>query len=183
MTSLTHSDLVEMAARWLRRKYPVVVTEIASWAREQPDAIGFRDRESCLVECKVSHSDFLADTKKRRRWTKLQRVGLGNLRYYFCRAELIKPDELPPGWGLLWVRNGRIRHQLTGARQDRNVDDELTILMSVIRRIGSMPITGVSIKAYQHNTGNRTTLHVRQLELDHKIMESENEPGKKETAR
>jgi hypothetical protein len=40
---VTHTELVERAAKWLRNSTPsaVVITEMGSGAWEEPDAIGF----------------------------------------------------------------------------------------------------------------------------------------------
>jgi hypothetical protein len=53
---LTHKQLVDYAARWLRNKHPVVVTELATIG-EEADAIGFYRGFTTLVECKGSRSE------------------------------------------------------------------------------------------------------------------------------
>ncbi|QNJ57411.1 adenylosuccinate synthase [Pseudomonas phage Dolphis] len=110
---LSHVDLCAIAVKWLKRANSaggpgchVAVSECRSgWTGEIPDAIGFRaagfDDGSTVVECKTSRSDFLADRKKAHR----SAGGLGNWRYFMAPAGLIKPDELPEGWGLLEVNN------------------------------------------------------------------------------
>ena len=69
-----------------------------------PDAIGFRAAaqvtETVLVEDKVSRSEFLKDAKKPHR---ADGVGMGLFRYFMCSEGLIRPDEVPARWGLLWV--------------------------------------------------------------------------------
>jgi len=58
-----HAQLVALAARWLKRDHPLVITEMTAW--ESPDALGWKSSESTtLVECKASRADFLADAKK-----------------------------------------------------------------------------------------------------------------------
>lgn len=111
---LNHKNLCDIAVKWLQRPYSqkgpacnFAVAEVASgWSGEIPDAIGFRmsgggDDGSHLVEVKVSRSDFLSDAKKPHRSG--ETVGMGNWRYYMCPVDLIKPEELPPKWGLLYV--------------------------------------------------------------------------------
>jgi len=71
---------------------------------ESPDAIGYRvssgtDGGSTVVECKVSRSDFLADRKKPHR----KEGGMGRWRYLMCPDGMVKPEEMAPGWGLLYV--------------------------------------------------------------------------------
>ncbi len=164
---LTHNDLVELAAKWLRREYPVVVTEIASHAREEPDAIGFRHRETCLVECKASRADFLADKKKRAYWARLRsRPGLGARRYYLCPPGVITERDLPDKWGLLVVGpRGGVCSPWPSGRHERDVEAEAAILVSVLRRLGIKSDKGVSIRVYTHQTGNRASLHVAQEEM------------------
>lgn len=60
-----HTKLVEIAEKWLYAKgCNFVIKELTSRAQEVPDAIGFVDGVSILVECKVSRSDFKRDAKK-----------------------------------------------------------------------------------------------------------------------
>lgn len=74
---------------------------------ELPDAIGFRNGVSCLIEAKVSRADFLSDAKKHFR--KQPSNGMGDWRFYICPPDLIKPDELPEGWGLLYAHKKIIK--------------------------------------------------------------------------
>lgn len=99
-----HKKLTLMGAAWLRKNgFSVVETELTCFGcREQPDVLGFRSSCSALVEVKISRSDFLTDKKKPER----SAGGLGLYRFYLCPEGLIKPEELPPKWGLLYA-NGR----------------------------------------------------------------------------
>jgi hypothetical protein len=74
---------------------------------EQPDAIGWRDGLSIMIECKASRSDFLADKNKDVR--KRPERGMGDWRFYLCPPEIIYPSELPLGWGLLYALPKQIR--------------------------------------------------------------------------
>ena len=110
---LTHSKLCEIAVKWLRKvkkqnlmyhTYPITGSEIAcyngvKWI-EIPDAIGFNAYSSCVIECKMSRSDFFADQKKPFR---TDGNGMGQKRFYLCPENLIKESDLPQGWGLLYV--------------------------------------------------------------------------------
>lgn len=70
------------------------------WCPERCDAILFDSNNSFMIETKISRSDFLADFKKEHR----KNGGLiGNYRYYACPAGLIKPEEIPEKWGLIYV--------------------------------------------------------------------------------
>lgn len=101
MPSPEHDLLSSLGARWLKRQgFPIVATEInAAGSREQADVVGFRSTCSAIIEVKVSRGDFLADKNKPERQN--DGAGLGVYRFYLCPTGLIKPDELPPKWGLL----------------------------------------------------------------------------------
>lgn len=97
---MSHDELVGRAARWLKTRFGcgVVATELRCQSSEEPDAIGFRygGTWSVLVEVKVSRSDFLADRKKQRHHVR----GMGQERWYLTPPGLVRPEELPDGWGL-----------------------------------------------------------------------------------
>lgn len=65
--ALTHSELCLIAERFLRNNgFSVAFHDrfvAAVSTGEQPDAIGFRNLASCLIEAKCSRGDFLADRK------------------------------------------------------------------------------------------------------------------------
>ncbi len=106
---MTHAELVERAERWLLRvmRCGFVLCELASDAREIPDAIGWRACHSYLIECKTSRSDYAADAKKPFRRKPEQ--GMGNYRYYMTPPALIAPEELPERWGLLEAYSTRVK--------------------------------------------------------------------------
>jgi hypothetical protein len=109
---MTHAELCETAKKWLVRPNSqrghgchVALSECRSgWGGEMPDAIGFRAAgrvtETVVVEVKCSRSDFFADAKKPHR---ADGEGMGLYRYFMCPEGLIRPDEVPERWGLLWV--------------------------------------------------------------------------------
>lgn len=68
---------------------------------EKPDALGFRNGASCLVEVKCSRSDFLTDRKKHFRMT--PEFGMGDWRFFMSEPGIISVSDLPEGWGLLHV--------------------------------------------------------------------------------
>src|ERR1700743_1391059 len=102
---LTHSELVQIAYRWVLKNGScgVAFKELVTLgSNEIPDVIGFGAWEhSVLIECKVSRSDFLAD--KHKSFRKEPHLGMGNQRFYCCPTGLIKVEELPEGWGLIYV--------------------------------------------------------------------------------
>lgn len=101
----THRQLVEIAYSWVLKTCGCGVAfkefHTAACNGEQPDVIGFSSGRSTIVEVKVSRSDFLADKRKHFRHT--PQLGMGDHRYYCCPEGMIMPDELPTGWGLVYV--------------------------------------------------------------------------------
>lgn len=161
--SYTHSELVELARQWLVKKgFPVVVTEIAS-VGEEPDALGFKQGLTTLIECKASRSDFLADSKKFYRQN--PEYGLGEYRYYFAPKGLIKVEELPEKWGLIEVGESGVRVTYSASKEQFNriyKHYDTIILMSVIRRIGQTEPKGVSIRCYVDENKNRATVSINE---------------------
>ena len=144
---MTHTELVKRACQWLKgsRNCSVVIDELVccNSSGETPDAIGFTAWKSILVECKSSREDFLKDKKKLFRITPSE--GMGDYRFYMCPPNVIKIEDLPDGWGLLYaekgkrikqiyVFDGQINHHKV-KKFETNLHDERTLLVSKIRRL------------------------------------------------
>lgn len=154
---ITHEELVKKAAQWLRSRCSIVITEMAS-QREEPDAIGFGGVRTILIECKVTRADFLADLKKPRH---RGLSGMGDHRYYLAPSGLLKPEEIPTGWGLLEVNGRGVSITVKPIQNhDKHYRAEHGLLVSCIRRIGQNAPDGVSVKCYTYRTKNRATLGV-----------------------
>lgn len=96
--------------------------------------IGFNSCNSVLIEVKVSRPDFLRDKKKIFR--RNPHMGMGQFRYYCCPIGLIKTDELPDGWGLLY-ENEKGKIEVIKQPQPQSEFDfksERTVLLSMLRR-------------------------------------------------
>jgi len=135
---MTHGQLVERAVRWLRAyRCGVVLSEQSCVSGEMPDAIGWKQAcHSVLVECKVTRADFLADRAKpfRRKPEK----GVGGERFYLTPPGLVLVSELPPGWGLLECRRGRVEMIQASARNLRSASGfrcEMNLLLASLRRV------------------------------------------------
>jgi hypothetical protein len=145
----SHADLIGLAERWLRAQGCKVVfcelTTINS-SGEIPDAIGWLRTGTVLVECKTSRADFLADARKPFRRDPAR--GMGDWRYYLCPPHVIRPADLPRGWGLLWPQASRMRRVvdpgsaagILGRFQgrppfDAAKDNETAMLVSALRRL------------------------------------------------
>ena len=143
-TRLSHQQLVYRAASWLRAGgCSIVFTELAALCQEIPDALGWKENGSYLVECKASRSDFLADKLKPHRIE--ASVGVGQYRFYLCEPGVIGVDDLPPGWGLLHVVGRRTvliagrdpkRYPVSDSfRFQANLDYERRFLLSALNRL------------------------------------------------
>jgi len=135
---MTHAQLVDKAVHWLRAyRCGVVLSEQACVSGEMPDAIGWkRACHSVLVECKVTRADFLADRAKPFR--QHPEKGVGSERFYLTPPTLIKPEELPAGWGLLEFRRGGIEMMHPSAKNLRTPTGfryEMNLLLASLRRV------------------------------------------------
>jgi len=139
---LNHSQLCDRAVKWLvNMGCSIAVKEITCWATyERPDAIGFIDGLCVTVEVKTSRSDFLRDAHKPHR---KDGAGMGQFRYFMAEKGLIKPEEVPTGWGLVEVC-GKVCRITTGPKKfeyrnmtfsDSNVRAEKGLLASLVRRL------------------------------------------------
>jgi hypothetical protein len=142
LKEFTHDDLVARAGRWLVNTYGCITafTEfMSSGTDEIPDAIGWkRNGRSILVECKTSRADYFADMKKTFRMD-LNRA-IGAERYYMTSSGLIRPEELPEGWGLLEAKGNAVKVIVScRPRKDMRSDlartSEMTMLLSALNRV------------------------------------------------
>ena len=108
MSNLSHRELVDIGAKWLNMKAEnintrchYVLTEfVCAGQNENPDIFGLNPNHHVLIEVKISRNDFKVDSKKKGRNKQLLQIG--NYRYFLVPKNLIKEDELPDGWGLVF---------------------------------------------------------------------------------
>lgn len=141
---LTHRHCCIKAARYLRSKgihpfhrgqYSVCELERVG---ECPDAFAWGGSSTQLIEVKVSRNDFLSDNKKL--WRKNPSYGIGKYRSYLCPANLIKTEELPERWGLLYIdEKGKITQIVEAEPQECNHIEEINLITSILRREGIAP--------------------------------------------
>ena len=140
---MNHKELTLKASRWLKKhrqnavipNCSTIATEIVCLNAEGeiPDVFGWCSWTSVLIEVKVSRSDFKKDAKKIFR--EYPDMGMGEFRYYICPTDLIKVNELPPHWGLLYYSEERgIEIIQKAERQQANLQSERTLLLSLLRR-------------------------------------------------
>ncbi|MES2367661.1 MAG: hypothetical protein V4563_17425, partial [Pseudomonadota bacterium] len=130
----THKSLVKKAGAWLRNRKNcgVVMEELATQNTETPDALGFHGAGgSILIECKVSRADYLAD--KNKIFRRCEEIGMGDSRYFAAPKGLLSPNELPDGWGLLEMTEGRTYETKQAVSKNANKRAEVKMLMSAIR--------------------------------------------------
>lgn len=167
---MTHAELVKRAGAWLRRTIGCgVVVEEHSGGGEHPDAMGWKCGLSWMVECKVSRSDFFRDRRKSSRQRAFESRPAFQC-YYLCPKGLLRVEDMPDYWGLLWAEGRRIvvakraqpessygksraahdeyerRHMLNAgfAADERHADairDELLRLYQEVRRYQAQGIT------------------------------------------
>ena len=139
---MTHKELTEKCARWLKNhtenarvpNCPVIAKDLVTSAGETPDVLGFNGGCSVLIEVKISRSDFIADRKKFFR--EFSEMGMGQLRLYCCQPELIKIEDLPENWGLLYLNEkNKIEIIFYPEIQNANIKNERNVLLSIIRRL------------------------------------------------
>jgi hypothetical protein len=99
--TVTHAQLVRAATLWLRREARVVATELATATGETPDAVGWCTNKTIVVECKTSREDFRRNADKCH-----ERSGraIGDERWFLVPEGLVRPGEVPDGWGLMEYR-------------------------------------------------------------------------------
>jgi len=157
----THDDLVQIGRDWCLRPWKnadsghsgcgLVIAEMTSSAFETPDVIGWNSYSSILIEAKTSRSDFKRDHKKVFR--RCPDMGVGKQRYFITPKGLISKDELPDNWGLIEVNDeGKTRVVQNSGRFVSEERSEVTMLLSLIRRLKIEPDRHIAIKGYTLNT-------------------------------
>lgn len=133
----THKEGVKRIAAWLsntKRMAVVMAERVVTACTETPDAIGWGSRgESILVEVKVSRADFHAD--KAKVFRRDEDNGVGQLRYFAAPAGILKPEDMPEGWGLLAIHQYQVRELVAPAVKNANRVNEVAMLVSAIRRL------------------------------------------------
>ena len=138
----SHDELSVIVAKWLKKheqnilipNCATVAIDMKTLEQEKPDVIGWNGSCSIMIEVKVSRSDFLCDFKKPFR--KNPEKGVGQYRYYCCPYGLIKEDEVPENWGLLYLNDkNKIEIIKVAEMQKSNMIAERNILISMIRRL------------------------------------------------
>lgn len=148
VNSFTHRQLVEIAHKWVLKNCSCGVAfkelRAATCNNECPDVIGFGGwGHSVVIEVKVSRADFFSDRKKPFRQHPTQ--GMGTQRFYCVPKGLVDKDELPAGWGLIYVdekMKAKVSHSpykgnISERHQgfEKNTRAEHSLMYSALRRL------------------------------------------------
>ena len=157
-TDSLHYNLCVEGAKWLKRRqnyerckakmpcfnpdlcrtcrlaFKYIAVELCTCGTENTDVWGYDGYCTAVIEVKTSHADFLADQKKWWRTDASPELRAGNLRWYLCPEDVIKPEELPIGWGLLYWNGKQIIPQVSPTTQLATGHADMKILNSILRR-------------------------------------------------
>lgn len=178
-SKFTHKEVVNIAYKWVLKNGScgIAFKELdCAGSNEIPDVIAFSSWHSVMIEVKVTRSDFLCD--KNKSFRKNPAEGMGGMRYYCCPTGLIKKEELPTGWGLIYVNEKGKATKVhssapgeTGSRYaqfEKNHMAERGIMYSALRRLF---IKGYVKYIYDKEYNRSTT-------PDQLILLNNNEDGK-----
>ena len=107
---MTHNELVDLSHKFVLKNMSCgfCCKEIKTTEKEIVDVLGFGAyNHSILIEIKVSRQDFLKD--KNKPFRKNPEQGVGKYRFYCCPKDLIKIEDLPNNWGLIYCENNKLK--------------------------------------------------------------------------
>lgn len=142
-TNSLHYELCVKGATWIRQPknrepwhstYLFSCVELVCAGAENPDIYANNGTHSCVIEVKTSHADFMADQKKISRSN--GEYAMGDYRYYLCPEGVIKPEELPEKWGLLYYKDGKISKVVQAALNPSPKIWDMLLMVSIMRREG-----------------------------------------------
>ncbi|MBR4404938.1 MAG: hypothetical protein IKW84_09020 [Bacteroidaceae bacterium] len=160
-TDSLHYQLCIEGAKWLRRqkwnfercrqkpcynmckcggackKHLWVAVELVTWGSELTDVWGLGAwDESSIIEVKTSHADFKAEQKKWARSDEARDMQLqtGTFRWYLCPEGIIKKEELPDKWGLLYWDGKKIYPVVSPVKFENTSRTDLHLLTSILKR-------------------------------------------------
>jgi len=142
---MTHKELVDLSHKFVLKRFSCgfAVKELKTTINEIVDVLGFGAwNHSVLIEVKVSRQDFLKD--KHKPFRKNPEQGVGKYRFYCCPKEIVKIEELPQGWGLIYEDNHKLevvfnpystlKGNIFKNGLEYNKDAERAIMYSCLRR-------------------------------------------------
>ena len=118
------------------KKYHYIAVELCTWDTENTDVWGMGSWDTAVIEVKVSRADFLADRKKWFRSDDAEGCGMqaGMLRWYLCPEGIIKAEDLPRKWGLLYWDGKKVFPVARPQPFENTGKADMRILASILRR-------------------------------------------------
>lgn len=184
-TASLHYDLCCEGAKWLRKqkwnyqrckkkpcyktgdcgscckRFKYVAVELVTWGSENTDVWGIGNyNDSAIIEVKVSHADFKAEQKKwcRSEVATSKGYAAGRYRWYLCPEGVIKKEELPDKWGLLYWDGKKVYPVVAPKQFVGTSSADMDILTSILRR------EQFPQKIYNYR-GTRTTIKSKTVTL------------------
>ncbi len=177
ITQQIHFNLCWLTATWAMKKFngDLCLYEYQSFASgEHPDVLLYHGQRTMLFEIKTDIADFKRDQKKparkkyKTRWYLsknspedvlhfqtynpelyyIQSPHLGIRRFYVCPHGLIDPAEVPEGWGLHWVKNGRFFRKKNSCNWRRDIHTELGLSIHAMRKYANSERSNIIIKKW-----------------------------------
>jgi len=136
MMPVTHTQLVNKSAKWLKKhteniivpNCSFVIIEQKTTANEIADVIGFCSWASVKIEAKISVPDFKKEAKKK--FKIREDSEMGNFRYFITPVNLIAIEDVPEKWGLLYFENDKITIAKKAITQNGNLISERSLLLT-----------------------------------------------------
>lgn len=108
--SETHKHLKNVALHFLKSKVTDLICAevdfVNSWSIADAVGLNFKRKEVRVVEVKATKADFTRDTKLFD--PKTSYFYHAHYSYIMCPTGVIKPEEIPHGYGLLWVNENDV---------------------------------------------------------------------------
>jgi len=112
-------------------------------------------QEAEAVKCTYNSGAILKWISENPELYYIEKPHLGNKRYFVCADEIIRPDDLPEGWGLYWYNGGKFFLKQESKKWRSNVFEERNIIAHAFRRWVSGDHTGILVNAYGTMLGER----------------------------
>ncbi|ADG71791.1 MULTISPECIES: hypothetical protein [Brachyspira] len=155
---ITHSDLCRLTAKYFLESIALIEYKCLL-VKENPDVLIFDNySNTTLYEIKTDVKDFRRDLLKPHRIvykldSKMRietfKSSIGTNRYYVCPEGLIKKEDLPIGWGLIWYYdngNFKIQKKSGAFKIDKGLENRL--LINTIKRINHGKCSNILIRDY-----------------------------------
>lgn len=81
----------------------------------------------------------------------IEKPHLGIERFYVCPHGMIKKEEVPENWGLIWYKNGKFRMIKESGAHRRNIHAEMILLTHAFRKKTGLVDSNIIVKNYVAN--------------------------------